>query len=200
MVNRPDDSSSSYITLGTPDDLNFDGSGDISFSWWGMYNSADQHDDIPWLSNSDWLSSGELGWDIASQGGGSVIRVKVRSRYESKVDYKGGGAANWGDGQWHHYVVTWSRGDSGQCTVYQDGAQVASVPTSPASLILIYPFPATYPVNIFQDGTGNYTDSDGGANWDKAAIDDLGIWRRAITDDEIATIYNMGLQGKSALD
>src|SRR5438132_1377740 len=30
MVNRPDDSSSSYITLGTPDDLNFDGSSDVS--------------------------------------------------------------------------------------------------------------------------------------------------------------------------
>src|SRR5437016_2365201 len=35
VVLRPDDSTSSYITLGTPDDLNFDGSCDVSFSWWG---------------------------------------------------------------------------------------------------------------------------------------------------------------------
>lgn len=196
--NRPDDSSSSYITLGTPDDLNFDGSVDISFSWWGMYNAADQHDDIPWLSNKDWLSSGELGWVLASQEGGSLIRVNFRSHYEAKIDYKGGGSANWGDGQWHHYVVTWTRGDGG--TVYQDGALVAYSPFPSASVVITYPYPATYAVNILQDGTGSYTDTDGGANWDKAAIDDLGIWRRALTPDEVITIYNMGVQGVSALD
>jgi hypothetical protein len=119
--------------------------------------------------------------------------------------------SSWGDGQWHHYVVTWSRGDAGMCTVYQDGAQVAAVPTvtstGNASLVLTYPPPATgatnhqtYATNIFQDGTGNYTDANSRANWDNATIDDLGIWRRALTDDEITTIYNMGLQGKSALD
>jgi hypothetical protein len=96
--------------------------------------------------------------------------------------------------------VSWSRGDAGVGTVYQDGAQVAEVPLNGASLIITYPYPATYPVNIFQDGTGNYTDAGSGANWDNASIDDLGIWRRALTDDEISTIYNMGLQGKSALD
>lgn len=197
-VNRPDDSTSSYITLGTPDDLNFDGSCDVSFSWWGLYNAADQHDDIPWLSNKDWLSSGELGWVLASQEGGGSIRVNFRSRYEKKIDYKGG--STWGDGQWHHYAVTWSRGDAGVGTIYQDGLQVASVPLNGASVIISYPFPATYPVNIFQDGTGAYTDSDGGANWDNALIDDLGIWRRAITEDEVTLIYNQGLKGQSALD
>jgi Concanavalin A-like lectin/glucanases superfamily len=197
-VLRPDDSSSSYITLGTPDDLNFDGSCDVSFSWWGLYNAADQHDDIPWLSNKDWLSSTELGWVIASEEGSSGIRVNFRSRYERKIDYRGG--SNWGDGQWHHYVVTWSRGDAGVGTVYQDGAQVASVPLSGVSVTLSYPYPATYPTNIFQDGTGAYTDGTGGANWDNALIDDFGIWRRALTDDEISTIYTLGSQGKSALD
>jgi hypothetical protein len=70
MVTRPDESTSSYITLGTPDDLNFDGSCDVSFSWWGMYNATDQHDDIPWLANKDWLSSGELGWVNSKPAGG----------------------------------------------------------------------------------------------------------------------------------
>jgi hypothetical protein len=205
MVNRPDDSSSSYITLGTPNDLNFDGTVDVSFSWWGLYNASDQHDDIAWLSNKDWLSSGELGWIIASQDGGNNIRVNFRSHYEAKIDYHGAGPANWGDGQWHHYVVTWTRGDGG--TVYQDGSLVAQTPFPTASLVLSYPSPGsnatnlqTYATNIFQDGTGTYTDTDGGANWDKAAIDDLGIWRRALTSDEVTTIYNMGLQGVSALD
>jgi hypothetical protein len=205
MFMSPDVSTSSYITLGTPDDLNFDGSCDVSFSWWGMYNASDQHDDIAWLSNKDWLSSSEVGWIIASQQGGGVIRVNFRSHGEAKIDYNGGGNANWGDGQWHHYVVTWTRGDGG--TVYQDGALVAYSPFPTASVIITYPSPGTpatniqtYATNIFQDGTGNYTDAAGGANWDNASIDDLGIWRRALTDDEISTIYNMGLQGISALD
>lgn len=201
----PDVSTSSYITLGTPADLNFDGSCDVSFSWWGMYNATDEHDDIAWLSNKDWLSSGEVGWIIAAQDGGGNIRVNFRSLYEAKIDYHGG--SNWGDGQWHHYVVTWTRGDNGAGTVYQDGVQVNYVPFNGASVIVTYAFPGTYATNhqtyatnIFQDGTGAYTDSDGGANWDNATIDDLGIWRRALTDAEIATIYNMGLQGISALD
>ncbi len=54
--------------------------------------------------------------------------------------------------------------------------------------------------NIFQDGTGAYTDGGSGANWDNAFIDDLGIWRRAITADEVTTIYEMGMMGISALD
>jgi len=28
-------------------------------------------------------------------------------------------------------------------------------------------------------------------------MDDLGIWRRAVTDDEVTLIYNMGLKGIS---
>jgi hypothetical protein len=200
----PDISTSSYITLGTPADLNFDGSCDVSLSWWGMYNSPDQHDDIPWLSNKDWLSSKEMGWIIASQGGGSV-RVVFRSHYEAKIDYGGGSSLD--DGNWHHYVVTWTRGDNGAATFYQDGVQVTYMPFS-GSLTITYPYNAansptniqTYATNIFQDGTGNYTDAQDGANWDNASIDDLGIWRRALTDDEITLIYSMGLAGISALD
>jgi hypothetical protein len=51
-----------------------------------------------------------------------------------------------------------------------------------------------------QDGTANYTDGDACANWNDASISDLGIWRRAITPDEVTLIYNQGVQGISALD
>jgi hypothetical protein len=210
-ITGPDVSTSSYITLGTPADLNFDGSCDVSFSWWGMYNAAtDENDDIAWLSNKDWLSSSEPGWIIAAQNGGGVIRVNFRSLHEAKIDYSGG--SNWGDGNWHHYVVVWGRGDGGY--IYQDSALMLYVPffdanhPNGASVTVSYPSPPTdgvpnhqtYATNIFQDGTGDYTDGAGGANWNNCTIDDLGIWRRAITQDEVTLIYNMGLQGISALD
>jgi hypothetical protein len=50
-------------------------------------------------------------------------------------------------------------------------------------------------VNVGQDGTGIY--NDGGSAYDiNALIDDLGVWRRALTAHEAAGIYTAGLQGK----
>jgi hypothetical protein len=193
-----DNSTSSYITLGNPVDLNFDGSTDISFSWWGQYLAANQHDDIPWLSNKDWNSGGNRGWVLASESGGNGLRWNFRAYGETRRDipspYAGSG---WDDGMWHHYVATFTRGAGGQAVVYQDGALVDNRDLNNSSLVVGY---ALLPTNIFQDGTGTYTDTDTGANFDLAAMDDLGIWRRAITADEVTLIYNMGLQGKSALD
>jgi hypothetical protein len=51
-----------------------------------------------------------------------------------------------------------------------------------------------------QDGLGTYTDTNNGSIWKDALISDVGIWRRAITQEEVTTIYNLGLQGISALD
>jgi hypothetical protein len=193
-----DVSSSSYITLGNPPDLNFDGSSDISFSWWGQYTTDAQHDDIPWLSNKDWNSGGNRGWVLASEDSSRGLRWNIRGFGETRRDipspYAGSG---WDDGNWHHYVVTFTHGAGAMATTYQDGVAVDATDLNNSTLILGY---ALLPTNILQDGTGTYTDTDSGANFDLAAIDDLGIWRRALTDAEVTLIYTMGLQGISALD
>jgi hypothetical protein len=54
---------------------------------------------------------------------------------------------------------------------------------------------SSWAVNIGQDGTGVYTDNTS-AHDVNALIDDLGIWRRAITPNEAAAIYSAGLAGK----
>jgi hypothetical protein len=193
-----DNSSNSYITLGNPPDLNFDGTSDISFSWWGRYTADAQHDDIPWLSNKDWNSGGNRGWVLASEDRGRGLRWNFRAKGEKRQDisspYAGSG---WDDGMWHHYVVTFTRGADGMAVVYQDGVEADSRTINSSSLNVGY---ALLPTNLLQDGTGTYTDTDSGANFDLAAIDDVGIWRRAITADEVTLIYNAGLQGVSALD
>ena len=61
------------------------------------------------------------------------------------------------------------------------------------------PFPSTpaqsaFAVNIGQDGTGNYADN-GSAYNINAAIDDLGVWRRALTANEALAIYRGGQAG-----
>src|SRR5262249_43773371 len=136
-----DQPTGNYITLGNPDDLNFDGTSDISFSWWGMYNEADQHDDIPWLSNKDWWSGGNRGWIRAAEdkGNGGGLRWNYRARGEDRRDIPGPYAGTgWGDGNWHHYVVTFARGVGGQAIVYQDGAVVDSRDLNNSNLSLGY--------------------------------------------------------------
>jgi hypothetical protein len=49
-------------------------------------------------------------------------------------------------------------------------------------------------VNIGQDGRGTYTDG-GNAEVDMV-MDDLGIWRRALTAQEVACIFIAGQQGR----
>jgi hypothetical protein len=53
----------------------------------------------------------------------------------------------------------------------------------------------SFQVNIGQDGTGVYHDQ-GSAYNIGANIDDLGIWRRALTAGEALAIYNAGQAGK----
>jgi hypothetical protein len=193
-VTLPDSSSGNIISLGSPTDLKFGGGTrtDFSISFWGQYLTGAQHDDIPWLSNKDWISGSNRGWVIASEGGGTV-KWNFRSKGETRRDspHVGGGLD---DGQWHHYAITFSAGGDGAGIIYLDGALVDYTPTNS---VLDVDF--VFPTIIFQDGTMAYTDTDSGANWDQAAIDDLGIWRRAISDTEVAVIYTMGLAGQSAL-
>jgi hypothetical protein len=42
------------------------------------------------------------------------------------------------------------------------------------------------PINIGQDGTGTYSVAL------NAGVDDLGIWRRALTRDEVSSLYASG--------
>jgi hypothetical protein len=192
-VPSPEFPTGNYITLGNPDDLNFGTSTDFSFSWWGQYTAEAQHDDIPWLCNKDWNGPASRGYVLASEPGGRFMwnyRGRGDVRQDSPIV---GGGLN--DGQWHHYVVTFSRGIGGTGSIYLDGTVVNTSPLDGTGDINF-----VFPLNIFQDGTGNYTDVGNGANFDLAAIDDLGIWRRAITANEVNMIYTMGLLGQSALD
>jgi hypothetical protein len=199
-ITAPEYPTGNYITLGMPADLDFGASTDFSFSWWGMYTNTAQHDDIPWLSNKDWNSSSTRGYVLASEPGGKIT-WDFRSRGDPKSFPGGVGTLQQGtldDGQWHHYAVVFVRGLPGSGTIYLDGIQTFSAPITSTGEINI-----GLPLNIFQDGTGTYTDQGAapdGANWDTAAMDDLGIWRRAITADEVNLIYTMGLQGVSAFD
>jgi hypothetical protein len=191
-----------YITLGSPDDLNFGTSTDFSLSWWGQYTTANQSGNAPWFANKDANNGSNRGWVISSQPNG-MINWSYRERSlggNSPPSPVGTANGSLDDGQWHHYVVTFARGTGGMGTIYLDGNVADTTPISSDNTLGDISF--DFPTNIFQDGVGTYTNvpNSGDANFAKAAMDDLGIWRRAITQDEVTLIYSMGLKGQSALD
>ena len=51
------------------------------------------------------------------------------------------------------------------------------------------------PINIGTDGTGNYTDN-GNVGATNMLIDDVGIWRRLLTAQEVTAIYSAGRAGR----
>jgi hypothetical protein len=191
----PGIATNNFITFGSPAGLNFTDT-DFSFSWWGQFQPSPTQDEIAWLSNKDWTSGSLTGWVLAS---GDTLQPgqfkwNYRARGEGRRDSPLVGAGL-DDGNWHHYVVTFTR--QGDALTYLDGVQVDDTPLNSSN-----PVQNTfgYPINIFQDGTGDFTDSGVLSYWNQAAIADLGIWQRAITADEVATIYNQGVQGISAFD
>ena len=57
----------------------------------------------------------------------------------------------------------------------------------------------SFPINVGNDGTGNYGlgywGFPFGTTTNGLSMDDLGIWRRALQDQEVCAIYNAGLAG-----
>ena len=196
-----------YASLGYPADLQFGATNDWTVSLWCNYTN--QGDDLPFISNKDWNSSSDLGWGIFTQSGGN---------YRVNVTGPNGGADKFSytdtpntlkDGHWHHILVSFQRAPFGQTAyvyAYLDGALVSKHPLTvvgtvdtdgiPLSNSQYVPSPQSqFAVNIGQDGTGVYADQ-GGAHNINAKIDDVGIWRRALTANEANAIYKMGLAGK----
>lgn len=171
-----------FVTLGTPADLDFGTDQDFSVAFWTKFSV--HASDPAFISNKDWGSGGNAGWVIATSGGGR-LQWNVGP---VRKDYDGpDGTLN--DGAWHHVVVSFDRGVV--ATSYIDGQQVNVTDISPTSDWTTSPTLAT---NIGEDGTGNYNSADG-PRFEDGMFDEVAIWRRVVTGEEVSTIYNSGLNG-----
>lgn len=178
-----DGSSFNYVTFGNPEDLNFSTDVDFSFSFWTRFTSWTG--DPSFIGNKNWNSGGNQGYVIATAGNGGLQwnMAPARNDYDSP-----GGLLN--DTNWHHIVVTFQR--TGLTSTYLDGNLLNSTPSGAARDLNP---PAGLTTNVGQDGTGRYTDG-GGVGIADGLIDDLGVWRRAITEPEVKAIYKAALAGK----
>ncbi len=184
-----------FATLGYPADLQFGSTTDFSVSFWTQY--TDQSDDLALISNSDWDSSSNIGWGIFTQSGGN-FRVKVTGTPRGGSNKSDVTLSNTirGNG-WHHILLTFQQG--GAMYVMLDGNLINTTAWIPIGSVDSTTYTrgggGTTSVNVGQDGTGWYNDNNGGAITN-ALIDDVGIWRRAVSPQEALAIYNAGNAGK----
>ncbi len=178
---------SQYVTLGTPVDLNFATNVDFSISLWSKFSTWSG--DPAFLSNKNWDSGSNTGWVLATAGDGHFQWNYREVTPQTRKDYDGpAGAVS--NNQWHHMAVSFDRG--GNANFYLDGSltDTRSLGTGGQTI------DTGLATNIGQDGTGSYTDGSSGVTWTNALIDDVGIWRRAITGSEALAIYQAGLAGR----
>ena len=189
-----DGQTNNYVTLGTGGGIAF-GSGasavDFSVAFWVKYaSSADDH---PFISNKNWGSGSNRGWGLFTQSGGN-FKINYRDDVNARHDVTASQIIR--DGNWHHIAMSAVR--SGMATLFIDGTNAASVSIAPdagKAVGLIDTIDLGYNLNLGQDGTGTYTD--GGSSEIDMMMDDVGIWRRALSASEVAAIYTAGNGGSN---
>jgi len=91
------------------------------------------------------------------------------------------------DGEWHHFVGT-SSGITNTKVLYIDGVEaVSSAVGTPIAV------DTALPLMVGENPEANNREWDGG-------IDDVAIWRRALTAEQILAIYSAGIEGQSLAD
>jgi hypothetical protein len=208
-----------YVTMdnpvGThPADLRMGTNTSFSVSFWYKVPPGNRHGDPALVSNKDWDSGGNTGFVIFNSGSGlqwNYTEVNDGVNANSRKD-SGGTSPGLEDGNWHHCLVSFQRG--GGAFAYVDGSLVKYLtlatanpaggnfdpttidndPSNPRTRT------ATGAWNIGEDGSGLYTTVGGGHDGPgisvtNAMVDDLGIWRRAVSPQETLAIYNGGQAG-----
>ncbi len=183
-------SSSTYnfVTLGDSASLPFGQTGDFTVAFWMKSERVDGDPSV--VANKNWGSGGNTGWTIGTQGDGRIEWNYKRSDAARKdLDYTAGGPVL-NNGHWAHVVVVWKI--NGNAETYLDGFKVNEVSIAPGTGA---PYAEGTSLNLGQDGTGAYTDGE----WD-GLLDDVAIWERALSADEVLTLYGYGIRGDSFLN
>jgi len=175
-----------YVTLGYPPDLRF-GAGDFSVAFWTSFTN--QSSDPTFISNKDWDSSSNIGWGVFAQGGGNIRINATGTPAGSGNRMNTTSTPVIRDGAWHHVAVSFWRGGKLTST-YVDGALVNVSPLAIAGSVDTVN--QGFAVNIGQDGTGLY------AALLEALMDEVQLWRRALTPQDVAALHGKGLAGQDA--
>ena len=195
----------SYVTLGVRPDLQFSNSVDFTVAFWIKLPANFIGGDLPFftttsgsLGGAGWVFAPAYGYGIGSGASPTEAPLNYGSWAVSLYGNSGTGARFYGevgsinDGEWHHLVYVLDR--KSQVSIYQDGILARAYKISGTSTAAATDIDTGLPATIGQDPTGLYQETGAGE------MDDLGVWRRALTPLEAASIYTAGANGQSFAD
>lgn len=191
----PNVANNNYVTFsnGTPNALNglslSNPNASFSAAFWVRYSAANLNADPSYFSNKNWDAGANNGF-VYSANGTSNWKWNYRTDADARRDFNAASVVN--NDAWHHIAITLDRSvTDGLGSAYFDGVQLNQTALGiPGSLAT-----AGLATNIFQDGTGNYTDGTTQAIWLDAAMDDFGLWNRVLSPIEVNRIFTAGLAG-----
>lgn len=173
-----------YVSLGSPADLQFGGSTSFSIAFWTRFTGSPG--DLPFLANNDssyggaglvlapsW-QTGSWSWSL-NDGTAPLAWPGAAAQYGNDVGYAN--ALN--DGNWHHLAFLVDR--TGDATTYLDGKNVHAKSIAG----LVFNLNTGLSLDIGQ-AQGNYSVAG------DFQMDDLGIWRRVLTEYDAQAIYLVG--------
>ena len=132
------------------------------------------------LGNKNWYSGANIGWVISQYRPDWLNYAAVgAARYDI-------GNYAWADGNWHHVAATFDR-DANLVTAYVDGTATTNAPLGTTGLESLTP---TDIITTLVGSSGNGADSGFGA------VDDLGMWERPLSGQEILAIFVQGLHNQ----
>ncbi len=187
VSSRRAESSYNYVTLGSNDTVPFGQDNDFTVAFWMKTERVDGDPSI--VANKSWASGNNTGWTIGTQADGRIEWNYKRSS-ESRKDLdliQRGNLLN--TPNWVHVVVVWRI--NGDAETYFNGELVDARSIAPGNGDI---FDSNLSLNLGQDGTGAY----GSGEWD-GLLDEVAIWNRALTAQEVLTLYGFGLFGDSLL-
>ncbi|HEY3862404.1 MAG TPA: LamG-like jellyroll fold domain-containing protein [Verrucomicrobiae bacterium] len=190
-----------YASVGYRPDLQFGSNTDFTVSMWVQEPFGYIGNDLPFFTDAIGSTYGK-GYVFAPSYGTTVgttagyFGAWAYSVFDNPQANAGNGAGIYGvpestinDGNFHSLVFVISRKGGG--TVYLDGVLAGSKVDGGTSIQAAGNIDVTNYATIGQDPTGLYSGAPGSIAG-TFAIDDLGVWRRALTSLEAASIYMAG--------
>jgi autotransporter-associated beta strand protein len=174
-----------YVTLGKPSDLQFGNNVDFTVAFWVRQAFADISTNLPFFASTVGSIGANLGFcfapgltSLSTPNGGWAWEI-----YDgTHQDYATGAPSSISDGNWHHLAFAFNR--TANVTTYLDGQQV----DSRSDAYLAASIDSGTNINIGQDATGTFVVPAAM----QGDLDDLGVWRRALTQLEISGMYLAG--------
>ena len=150
------------------------------------------------------ISSNSQLWDFAIDTNNRIQLQYKHSGNEYNFTFKGGGTgktaveqpgtSHENDGNFHHIVCTWDKGDDNEMKIYVDGSLGAT--TGLATVAISGDFDDTADSTVGPDGTGGVeilsgTSFNGSADLN-AFLDDFVLYSSVLSASQIETLYNSG--------